>query len=211
MTEADRDYIEYLAMYLPIKSVDYVYNKIIEHNIKLKVSKPRNTKLGDYMAQPKTGSHRISVNSNLNKYSFLITFLHELAHLETWNTYKNKVDAHGKEWVSIFKQIITEVDDLNVFPKEVSEFLNSKMISTKGFAGNYKSKLSKLLSDYNDEKKTTLGEVGVGYRVTLQNGRQFDVLEKIRTRYKCRDVQNRRLYIVTSNAHLEEFIKIDIQ
>ena len=204
-----RDYIEFLAIYLPVKSVDYVYNKIIEHNINFKVSRPRNTKLGDYMAPTRSSSHKISVNSNLNKYAFLITFLHELAHLETWNLYKNRVDAHGKEWVEIFKHIILDVDNLDVFPEDISEYLNDKMIVTKGFAGNYKSKLNNILSNYNDEKDLTLSEIGVGYRITLKNGRQFDVLEKLRTRYKCKDLSNRKLYIVSSNAQILKFDKID--
>ena len=41
-------------------------------------------------------NHRISVNGNLNKYSFLITLIHELAHLLTFTQYKNRVDPHGR-------------------------------------------------------------------------------------------------------------------
>ena len=64
----------------------------------IRVSKPRKTKLGDYRRPGRPHQpHRISINGNLNPYAFLITLLHEWAHLEIYQEYKGKVAPHGPE------------------------------------------------------------------------------------------------------------------
>jgi SprT protein len=44
----------------------------------------RSSKLGDYRPPQRGLPHRISVNHNLNQHEFLITLIHEMAHLLCW-------------------------------------------------------------------------------------------------------------------------------
>jgi hypothetical protein len=51
---------------------------IIEFDFKLKITKERSTKLGDYTS-PRDGlNHTITINHNLNQYSFFITLFTKL-------------------------------------------------------------------------------------------------------------------------------------
>ena len=69
----------------------------------VKITKPRKSKLGDFRILI-NGRGQISVNENLNRYAFLITITHELAHAFVWKRYKTRVMPHGKEWKSTFKR-----------------------------------------------------------------------------------------------------------
>ena len=74
-------YTQVLIKYIPETSVPLIVNWIIEYGVHLKITKDRSTKLGDF--RPTLGvnrGHRITVNYNLNKYAFLITLVHEIAH-----------------------------------------------------------------------------------------------------------------------------------
>ncbi|MDZ7848645.1 MAG: hypothetical protein U5L96_18960 [Owenweeksia sp.] len=66
--------------------------------VMLKIVSPRKTKFGDYrFPQKRDPRHRISLNSNLNPFAFLITLIHEMAHLKAFKDYGHKIKAHGPE------------------------------------------------------------------------------------------------------------------
>ncbi len=89
--------LQALSNYLPEGAFDPVVSLINEYKVHLTVSKARKSVLGDYRHAALGANHKISVNGNLNQYEFLITLLHELAHLLCFEQYKNRVEAHGKE------------------------------------------------------------------------------------------------------------------
>ena len=60
-----------------------------------KVKKSRSSKYGDYRPPLKGSNHLITINYDMNKYAFLITLVHEIAHLTNWNKHKDKVKPHG--------------------------------------------------------------------------------------------------------------------
>ena len=89
---------EILKKYIPEKATLLIAHWIIDLDFKLKIKKERSTKLGDYRAPFNGSNHQITINYNLNKYSFLVTLVHEIAHLTTYNKYKHSVLPHGQEW-----------------------------------------------------------------------------------------------------------------
>lgn len=57
---------------------------------------------------PRKGlNHQITINQNLNKYAFLLTLVHEIAHLITYVNHGWNVKGHGPEWKNCFKKQIT--------------------------------------------------------------------------------------------------------
>jgi predicted SprT family Zn-dependent metalloprotease len=70
-------------------------------------------------------NHRISVNGNLNKFSFLITLLHELAHLLAFENYGNRIQAHGKEWKFVYSNLLKDFIDKKIFPPDVESALKN--------------------------------------------------------------------------------------
>ena len=71
---------ETLEKYIPQASVASIFQLIKEHQLHLKIVNERVTRHGDYRKMP-NGQHVITINSNLNSYRFLITLVHEIAHL----------------------------------------------------------------------------------------------------------------------------------
>src|SRR5947207_2190446 len=89
---------EKIRPFLPDESLDIVVRWITDHKIFLTITEKRNSILGDYRRPQEGKGHRISVNGDLNKYAFLVTMVHEVAHLTTWLKYFDTVSSHGKEW-----------------------------------------------------------------------------------------------------------------
>ena len=75
-----------LQKYLPERAVDLVFELIKTNNVHLKIVNQRQTKHGDYRRMS-NGTHVITVNNSLNKYAFLITLVHEIAHLVAFEKY----------------------------------------------------------------------------------------------------------------------------
>jgi hypothetical protein len=186
---------EVLSRYLPPRAVDRVLQWIREHRIHFRISKSRRTKLGDYRPPIRHTNHRISINHDLNPYSFLITFVHELAHLRIFEKYRTSVLPHGKEWKEEFRELMQIFLDDHIFPKEIEDVLKksirqSKASSTSDIA------LSRALSAYDQvTAKHKIEELETGAVFRTNNGRKFRKGAKIRTRYKCLNLQNNRYYL----------------
>lgn len=184
-----------LSEYLPGKTVGQIYHWIIKHKIHLKISKSRSTKLGDYRPPIRTTNHRISINHDLNPYAFLITFVHELAHLKVFDKHNRDVLPHGKEWKQEYKSLMQMFLDNNTFPDDINivlkkSIMNSRASSTSDLA------LSRALSRYDKPATNSKLEVlETGTIFQTQNGRRFQKGERIRTRYKCLNLQNKRYYL----------------
>ncbi|HEX2607969.1 MAG TPA: SprT-like domain-containing protein, partial [Flavisolibacter sp.] len=94
--------ISKLQDYLPSNTFEAVHLYLLHFKVHLTIAKERKSILGDYRHRTGNQNHRISINGNLNTYAFLITLLHELAHLLQFEKYGNRVAAHGKEWKNLF-------------------------------------------------------------------------------------------------------------
>src|SRR6187401_3168131 len=112
-----------LQSYLPEGSFEDVLHYLQLHQVHLTISRSRQSILGDYRHALHDKNHRISVNGNLNKYAFLITLLHELAHLFTHERYGHRVMAHGKEWKQEFSKILALFLTKKIFPSSIEETL----------------------------------------------------------------------------------------
>ena len=115
-----------LQDYLPPGTYEAVLSYLRQHKVHLTVARERKSIFGDYRHRTHRDNHRISVNGNLNSYSFLITLLHELAHLLTFEEFGNKVLAHGREWKTIYEKMLAQVLHNKIFPADIeSELLQS--------------------------------------------------------------------------------------
>src|SRR5215204_6926988 len=100
--------LDALQTYLPVGTYEPVIQYLHQYQVHLTVARERKSILGDYRHRTHAKNHRISVNGNLNPYSFLITLLHELAHLLTFEKYGNRVQSHGREWKVFFGQLLEQ-------------------------------------------------------------------------------------------------------
>ncbi|HMJ46147.1 MAG TPA: SprT-like domain-containing protein, partial [Ferruginibacter sp.] len=112
-----------LQQYIPEGCFDDVLYYLQHYKVQLTVTRHRLTVLGDYRHRHEGKNHRISVNGNLNKYSFLITLLHELAHLFTYERFGHRVQAHGLQWKEEFGKILSQFISKKIFPADVEYVL----------------------------------------------------------------------------------------
>src|SRR5690349_6371391 len=112
-----------LQDYLPPGTYEPVLEYLRQYHVHLTVARERKSILGDYRHRTHHQNHRISVNGNLNKYAFLITLLHELAHLLTFEKFGNRVSAHGREWKTVFGQLLAQFIEHNIFPADIKNTL----------------------------------------------------------------------------------------
>lgn len=184
-----------LSTYLPEDAVSIVFEWIKNKNIHLKISRNRKTKLGDYRPPIRHANHRISINYNLNQYAFLITLIHEYAHLLVFEKYKNHVLPHGQEWKNTYKILMEEFIDKNIFPEDINDVLvksiqNSKASSTSDLH------LSRILQKYDaNVPQTKVEDLPPNAMFKTIVGKRFIKGERQRIRYKCLCLDNNKLYL----------------
>ncbi len=201
---------EILKKYLPEKSIPTIAKWIIEYDFKLKIKRERSTRLGDY-TQPHSGlNHTITINHNLNKFSFLITLVHEVAHLVTYNQCKNKVSPHGAEWKQNFKVLMQAFLTTDIFPLEVFAALRKYMLNPAASSCTDVN-LLRMLKLHDENDKTIFVENLATHTIFIYNGKLFKKGEKIRKRYKCLEVDRNVQYLFSPLAEVEIFESINVQ
>jgi len=198
------DKIKVLEAYLPAKAAPLISRWIDYFVCEFKVSRNRNSKFGDYRHPFGAQGHRISVNYDLNQYAFLVTTVHEFAHLHTWNQHKHKVKPHGAEWKANFKRMMQPFFEMEIFPPEVKRaienYLNNPAASSCSDLNLYRS-----LRQYDPPKPDhlTVEKLPVKALFKLKDGRIFRKEERLRKRYRCVEVSSKRVYLFSPVAEVE--------
>ena len=188
--------IPVLLKYLPKGSEDYAADLMLAYAIQLRIKNPRLSKLGDYRPPTPGNSHRISINRDLNPFAFLITFMHEVAHLLNFEKYGQGVSPHGVEWKREFQIISTPMIQQRFLPDDIQYALNRYLKNPKASSCT-DSNLIRALRKYDPHSEWLLvEEIQGGLLFQTQDGRRFKKLEKMRTRYRCIELDTQKIYLV---------------
>ena len=184
-----------LDKYLPEQAVPVIAQWIYKYDFKLKIKKSRSSKYGDYRPPIKGQNHLITINHDLNKYAFLITLVHEIAHLTNFNKHKDTVAPHGEEWKTEFKGLMNYFPHEGIFPDDVSRALK-KYMQNPAASSCSDTSLLRVLKKYDDRQHTVLlEELPEGTTFMYGADRLFLKGEQIRKRFKCKEVKTRRMYL----------------
>ena len=200
--------VNHLEQFLPPGTGEAVLQYLHEYKVHLTIARERKSILGDYRHRTREQNHRISVNGNLNAYAFLVTLLHEIAHLLTFEQFGNRVSAHGKEWKAVFGKLLHQFIQNQVFPpdiqKELTESLRNPAASSCAEDG-----LLRVLRNYDVRKEHhhLVEEFPAGSLFRLKDGRIFKKGEKLRKRYRCREISTGSVYLFSPLAEVEVFEK----
>jgi len=188
-----------LRSYLPGGSFDEVLHYLQHHKVHLTISRKRQSILGDYRHAFADKSHRISVNGNLNPYAFLITLLHELAHLFTYEQHGHRVMAHGAEWKNEFSRILARFLLKKVFPPDIEKAL-LRTLQNPSASSCGDEKLLRVLHRYDEKKEGMhlVEQLPDGALFSIPGGRIFQKGEKVRKRYKCTEMKTGKLYLFSA-------------
>lgn len=182
--------------YLPAGSFDPVVGLINQYKVHLTVTKARKSVLGDYRHAFQGANHKITVNGNLNQYEFLITLLHELAHLLCFEQFRNRVEAHGKEWKNIYSALLSEFIQLQIFPEDIHKALKKTLLNPAATA-NGETKLLLVLRKYNTIQKegfAFVANIAEGTLFESLNGKIFKRGKKRRIRIECIEIASGQVY-----------------
>ena len=193
-----------LQDYLPAGTYDAVLSYLRQYKVHLTVAAERKSILGDYRHSTNYANHRISVNGNLNAYSFLITLLHELAHLLTFEKFGNKVLSHGTEWKQIYSGVLAQFLGKKYFPPTLKKSWCSRCaillpVPVPRMDCNVYSE--------NMSRETTPIVWLKNYRQAAmfrtRDGRIFRKGERLRKRFKGVEIKTGKLYLFSPVYEVE--------
>jgi SprT protein len=193
-----------LAAYLPEGSVEAVLQYLHQYKIHLTITRERNSILGDYRHAINQKNHRISVNGNLNKYSFLVTLLHEIAHLLAFENYGFRIAAHGKEWKHEYGKILAQFLLKKIFPADIEKAL-MKSLQNPSATSCGEEHLMRVLKTYDVRKngEVLVEELQHDQLFKTKDGRVFQKKEKLRKRHKAIDVKSGAVYLFSGVYEVE--------
>lgn len=191
--------MESLSKYLPLESVSIIRKWLDAHACTLTIKKARTTKLGDYRFYK--NKHFISINENLNPYSFLITLTHEIAHMNVIAEFSlKKLPPHGKEWKNEFRQLMLVF--LPIFPNEIQQRLAIHLKNPKASSSS-DIELVQVLRKYDTQKTLTVSDISYGSQFYTPNGKSYIKEKKIRSRFQCKSLSNNKTYLFSPIAEVK--------
>jgi SprT protein len=194
MNQVDRNQ-SILHKYIPEKAVPVISEWIFKFDFKLRIKKSRASKYGDYRPPIKGENHLITINYDMNKYAFLITLVHEIAHLSNYNKNKDRVKPHGEEWKMHYKILMQQFLIPDIFPPDVIDALG-KYMSNPAASSCSDTNLLRVLKKYDVRQHTVLlEEVPEGATFLYNEKRRFIKGEQVRKRFKCKEIPSNRHYL----------------
>lgn len=188
-----------LQTHVPGVALEYCFTLWKSNPFELKITRSRQTKVGDFTSRRTKLHPRITLNNDLNPYLFLVTYVHEVAHLHVYLQYGNRIDPHGEQWKTMFTNLMVPILWETVFPDEILHILRRHMVNPKAssFAD---TELTMAFRKFDKQSNDmVLSEVPEGSIFRFQ-GRYFKKGKLRRTRVMCRELQSKRDYLVPSDA-----------
>lgn len=177
---------------------------LFECPVNFKIVNPRATKLGDFRAALYPGEkHQITVNGDLNPYAFLVTSLHEFAHLKTFEKFGRRVKPHGEEWKHEYRMLLLPAIRSGLLPSDLVKVLENSLINTKASSCS-DIHLTRELKKYDKVKTEVVLLESLHKNATFAlQGKEFVKGELRRKRYLCLEKTSNKQYLVHALAEVK--------
>ena len=193
---------ETLARYIPEHAVKPVFDLIVANQVHLKIVNERQTRHGDYR-RGHTGKHEITVNASLNKYRFLMTLIHEIAHLVAFEKFGRNIKPHGDEWKFTFQRLMVPFIRPEIFPGQLLPLL-ARHFKNPSASSDTDTTLSLALKQYDAQNdKSYVFEIPYGSVFRIKNGKIFKKLAVRTKRFECIEISSGKTYLFNPNAEVE--------
>lgn len=194
---------EVIRPFVPQAALEMLLDLQETYQFNLTITGHRSSKLGDYRSpHPKQPNHAITVNGSLNPYGFLITYLHEIAHLIVWEKHKNRVLPHGPEWKSAFRSVAQPFLQSDIFPDklkiDLDTYLQNPAASSCG-----DTNLLRSIKEFDPHKTLTVADIAHNELFGIPP-RIFRKGELKLKRYRCFDVVNKRWFAIHPLAEVKQ-------
>jgi hypothetical protein len=186
---------------LPEPAFPIVLHWLRENPVLVRIARPRTSKLGDFTAAGKGRPHRISVNGDLNPYAFLVTLVHEFAHYVVVTKHHRWRDPHGPAWKEEYHRLMRPFLSPAVFPADVLDALHRHLLKAPA-ASCTDQRLIRTLRRYDPAPGIMLEQIRER-TIFRFNDRLFVKGPRLRKRYKCRCLNDRRTYLIDATAEVD--------
>ena len=191
-----------LAKYLPENAISPCFELIKYHQIHLKIVNERKTRHGDYQQLP-NGQHLITINAGSNKYRFLITLIHEIAHLLALKKFGKSIKPHGNEWKYTFQQLMIPFISPNIFPSKLLGIV-ANHFKNPSASSDIDPILTIALKDFDKEKSVIfVFEIPIGSIFRTKDGRIFQKGRKRIKCFECIEINTKKIYIFQPHAEVK--------
>jgi len=192
---------------IPEASHELVKPLVFEKNLNIKIVKVRKTKHGDFK-KLRNGSNQITLNHINNKYRFLITLVHELAHFKVYKNIKKRVNPHGIEWKNTYKLMMLPFLNNKIFPNDI---LSKLATHIKNPSASTDSDINLVVAlnkyDYFNDNKIFLNDLSEDYLFEYDQERIFLIQRKLRKRYICKELSTGKEYLFSPVARVKPIEK----
>ena len=189
-----------LERFLPEGTLPFLKTWFGEHIIHIKITRKRQSKLGDYRKMP-DGSHQISVNGTLQPELFFFVLTHELAHLLAFQEFGYRISPHGQEWKQTFRMML--VDSISVYANDLKPII---LKFAKAPKANFMSSPDLVkyfhIEDCEDES-LYIEDLADGDLFIYRNER-YSLDGKRKKNYLCTNLENTKKYIFRPLARVEK-------
>ena len=193
---------ETLSKYIPEHAVKPIFELIVANQVHLKIVNERLTRHGDYR-RAVSGKHEITVNSCLNQYKFLITLVHEIAHLVAFEKFGRAIKPHGQEWKYSFQRLMIPFIRPEIFPNQLLPLL-ARHFKNPTASSDTDARLALALKYFDKPNdKHFVFDIPVGSIFRIHNGKIFKKGNVRVKRYECTEVSSGRVFLFNPNAEVE--------
>jgi hypothetical protein len=190
---------------VPDNAVQYCWDLWHEDPFQFILARSRSSKLGDFRYRRDRKIQQITINHDLNRYQFLITYIHEVAHYRAFKIHGLQIKPHGIEWKKTFQKLMAPMLSDLVFPKDILLPLKRYLTNPKASTGTDLF-LSREVRKYDlkepDKEVIYLSQIKPGEEFSLR-GRQFKKETTRRTRILCLELTTGKKYLISGNAEVD--------
>ncbi len=184
-----------VAPHLPSESLDLIGRLLVEIPCTLVPVQVRRSKHGDHRSLGLGRKSLITINVCGNRYQFLLTLLHELAHAVVYQSWGWRTAPHGRKWQSAFRKLIERANRERCFPDDLQPLLQAHVArpSSTSFRD---LKLQKGLRRYDTlDQRPFVADLAHGAVFSLDGKQIFRLGKKLRKDYECATLDGRKYYV----------------
>lgn len=192
-----------LQRYLPEHTLPFLRKWFADYYIHIKITKNRNSKLGDYRQMPDR-SHQITLNSTLQPELFFFVLTHELAHLLAFQKFGYRIAPHGAEWKQTFREMLLE--SIGVYDLALQPIIRKFSRSPKANFMSSPELVRYFHIEDAEDPSVFLETLDVGQFFTYRNA-TYIINEKDKKKYICTQQPSGRKFFFKPLARVHKIEK----
>jgi SprT protein len=132
--------------------------------------------------------------------------VHEIAHLKTFETYKNRVNPHGEEWKQSFRDLMYPFLNTDDLPLDILYALRKYMQNPAASSCSDVTLMRTLKlydTDTTNAHLVLLEHLPYRTHFIFNGDRIFEKGEKLRKRFRCKEISTGSVYLFSPLAEVE--------